>query len=171
MWLLGTCNNYGCFVFSAETFAHGTLQVKVNSCTLRGSRVRHFYSCLSFQQEAAFNTVYCKTLNICGIKFSRFNENDILPHFNFGGHGISWLQMVKKICWKIVTFFLNFLLNYILCHPLQSVQCGDSNGMPQNIVSWIVKKISNTHQVLHFYLRLHYALHIILADLYFCVFF
>ena len=23
---------------------------------------------------------YCKTLNICGIKFSRFNENDILAY-------------------------------------------------------------------------------------------
>ena len=39
---------------------------------------------------------YCKTLNICGIKFSRFNENNILEYFNFGGHDIPWLQIVKK---------------------------------------------------------------------------
>ena len=26
---------------------------------------------------------YCKTLYLCGIKFSRFNGNDILAHFNF----------------------------------------------------------------------------------------
>ena len=39
----------------------------------------------------------CKTLNISGIKFSRFNTNAILAYFNFCGHGIPWLQMVKKI--------------------------------------------------------------------------
>ena len=39
----------------------------------------------------------CKTFYICGIKFSRFNKNDILAYFNFGGHDIPWLQMVKKI--------------------------------------------------------------------------
>ena len=41
--------------------------------------------------------VFYKTLNICGIKISRFNENDILAHFNFGNHDIPWLQIVKKI--------------------------------------------------------------------------
>ena len=41
--------------------------------------------------------VYCKTLNICGIRFSRFTENDILAHFNFGIHDISWIQIVKKV--------------------------------------------------------------------------
>ena len=66
---------------------------------------------------------YCKTLNVCGIKFSRFNENDILAYFNFGGHDIPWLQMVKKIFYKFVTFFFNFLLNYTLCHLLESPQC------------------------------------------------
>ena len=40
---------------------------------------------------------YCKTLNICGIKFCRFNKNNILAYFNFGGHDIPWLQIVKKI--------------------------------------------------------------------------
>ena len=35
-------------------------------------------------------------LNICGIKFSRFTENDILAHFNFGVHDIPWLQIEKK---------------------------------------------------------------------------
>ena len=29
---------------------------------------------------------YCKTLNICGIKISRFPENDILAGINLGGH-------------------------------------------------------------------------------------
>ena len=40
---------------------------------------------------------YCKTLNICGTKLSRLTENDILTHFNFGGHDIQWLQIVKNI--------------------------------------------------------------------------
>ena len=31
-------------------------------------------------------TKYCKTLNICGIKISRFNKNEILAYFNFGGY-------------------------------------------------------------------------------------
>ena len=39
---------------------------------------------------------YCKMLNIRGIKFSRFNENNILAYFNFDGHDIPWFQMVKK---------------------------------------------------------------------------
>ena len=38
-----------------------------------------------------------KTLNICGIKFSRFDETDILSHSNFGVHEIPWLQTVKKV--------------------------------------------------------------------------
>ena len=41
--------------------------------------------------------MYCKTLNIYGIKFLRFIENDILAYFNFGGHDILWLQTLKKI--------------------------------------------------------------------------
>ena len=36
-------------------------------------------------------------VNICGNKFSWLNENDILGYFNFGGHDISWLQIVNKI--------------------------------------------------------------------------
>ena len=31
---------------------------------------------------------HCKACNICGIKFSRSNENDELEYFNFGGHDI-----------------------------------------------------------------------------------
>ena len=81
-------------------------------------------------------------LNICGIKCSRFNENDLLVHFNFGVHEIPWFQIVKKIWCKYVTVFLNFLSNYILCHLLESPHWGDSNGMPQYIVSWNVYKIS-----------------------------
>ena len=41
--------------------------------------------------------LYCKTLYICGIKFSRFNDNDVLAYFNFGGHDLPWLQIVKKV--------------------------------------------------------------------------
>ena len=41
--------------------------------------------------------LYCKTLNIRSVKFLRFNENDILAHFNFGVHVIPWLKKVKKI--------------------------------------------------------------------------
>ena len=40
---------------------------------------------------------YCKTLNIRGVKFLRFNENNILAHFNFGVHDNPWLKIVKKI--------------------------------------------------------------------------
>ena len=40
---------------------------------------------------------YCKTLNIRGVKFLWFNENDIFAHFNFGVHDILWLKIVKKI--------------------------------------------------------------------------
>ena len=29
---------------------------------------------------------YCKTLNICGIKFLRFNENVKMANLNFGGY-------------------------------------------------------------------------------------
>ena len=32
--------------------------------------------------------------------------------------------------------FLNFLLNYTLCHLLESPHGGDSDGMPQCIISW-----------------------------------
>ena len=46
-----------------------------------------------------------KTLNICGIKFSRFNENDILVYFNFVGHDIPWFQIVKKFSCKFVSRF------------------------------------------------------------------
>lgn len=40
---------------------------------------------------------YCKTLNIFGVRFSRFNENDLLGHFNFGVNDIPWLQIVEMI--------------------------------------------------------------------------
>ena len=40
---------------------------------------------------------YCNNLNIRGIKFSGFNENDILAHSNFGIHEIPWFMIVKKI--------------------------------------------------------------------------
>ena len=31
---------------------------------------------------------FCKTINICGINFLRFNDNDILTYFNFGCHDL-----------------------------------------------------------------------------------
>ena len=31
---------------------------------------------------------YCKTHNICGIKFPRFSENNMLAYFKFGSHNI-----------------------------------------------------------------------------------
>ena len=40
---------------------------------------------------------YCKSLNICGSKFSRFVGNDILAHFNFGSHDMPLLQRIKKL--------------------------------------------------------------------------
>ena len=49
---------------------------------------------------------YCKPLNIRGLKFLGFNENDILVYFNFGIHNISWLKIVKKILCKSLTFYL-----------------------------------------------------------------
>ena len=65
------------------------------------------------------------------------------------------------------TVFSIFLLIYTLCHLLESPHRGDSNGMSQSIVSWIVKKISKILSRFLFYLSLVLALHIILADLYF----
>ena len=66
----------------------------------------------------------------------------------------------KENLFKFVTFFY-FLINYTLCHLLESPHRGDSNGMPQCIVSWNGKEnISNTAQVLApFYLNLDKAVH------------
>ena len=47
--------------------------------------------------QTSFTHDYCKTLNICGIKISGFNEKGKLVHFNFGGHDTSRLQLRKKI--------------------------------------------------------------------------
>ena len=53
--------------------------------------------------------MYFKTLNqisnLCGIKFSQFNENDILVHFNFGIHDIPWLQIAEKINLGDITMY------------------------------------------------------------------
>ena len=49
---------------------------------------------------------YCKTLNIRCVRFSWFDDNDILAHFNFGVNDILWLKIVKKIRCKSVTFYL-----------------------------------------------------------------
>ena len=48
----------------------------------------------------------------------------------FGVYNLLWLHVVKKIAFKFVTFFLNFLLNYTLCHLLESPPRGDFIGMP-----------------------------------------
>ena len=78
-----------------------------------------------------------------------------MAHINFGVHAIQWLQIVKKIYLNLLHFFY-FLLNYTLLHLLESPHRGDSNGMPQCIVSWNGKEnISNTAPVLApFYLNL-----------------
>ena len=54
--------------------------------------------------------------NFCGVKISRFNENDILAHLNVGVHDNPWLQQVNSFCCKFVTIksFLTFLLKYLL---------------------------------------------------------
>ena len=41
--------------------------------------------------------MYCKTLNIRSVICLRFNENDILAHFNFWVHDIILLKEVKKV--------------------------------------------------------------------------
>ena len=56
---------------------------------------------------------------------------------------------------NLVYFFLNLLSNYSLCHLLESPHRGDSNNMPQCIVSWNgIENISNP-----FYLNLDQAVH------------
>ena len=37
---------------------------------------------------------YCKTHNICGIKFSQLNDHDILAHFNFGANDVHLCTVV-----------------------------------------------------------------------------
>ena len=43
-------------------------------------------SVTSFDQSSIVFTanicIYCKTLNVCGIKFSQFSDSDILAYFN-----------------------------------------------------------------------------------------
>ena len=93
--------------------------------------------------------LHCKTLDICGIKFSRFDESDIFAHFNFGTYDITWLQIVKKTNLNFNHFFSsNFQLKHTPCHLLESPYGGDSDGMHQCTVSWDGREIiANTHQV------------------------
>ena len=54
---------------------------------------------LNFSEVGGIKTwrcTYCKTLTTCSVKFSRFNENDILAHFTSGAYDILWLKIVKK---------------------------------------------------------------------------
>ena len=75
--------------------------------------------CLSSCLSLSILKLYCcKRLTICGIKISRFNENDVLVHSNFGVHDITWLQIVKKTGGKFANIF--FLLNYTLCYLIES---------------------------------------------------
>ena len=47
--------------------------------------------------RVAYMKRYCTTLNIRGVNFLRYFENDKLAHFNFGVHDIPWIKVVKKI--------------------------------------------------------------------------
>ena len=53
---------------------------------------------------------FCKTLSICGIKFSPLNENDILAYFNFGGAPDGKVNLME-----ICNFFF-----FIFYHLLES---------------------------------------------------
>ena len=58
----------------------------------------------------------------------------------------------KENLMYILGIFLNYLLNHILYHLLESPHRGDSNGMPQCIEFMDSKEnTSNTHQVLFLY--------------------
>ena len=59
------------------------LSYAVYNSTLVLSHICHF-------KAKPYN--YCKSLNISGVEFSRFNENNILVHFNFGVHDILLLR-------------------------------------------------------------------------------
>ena len=59
-----------------------------------------------------YHVVYCKTLNIHGIKFLQFYENYMLVHFNFGVHDIPWFKIVKM-------YICTILFDYTLCHLLE----------------------------------------------------
>ena len=41
--------------------------------------------------------VYCKTFNICNIKFRGFNDNGIFAEFNFGVHKHRSPQVIYKM--------------------------------------------------------------------------
>ena len=68
--------------------------------------------CIALHNVISGNQGYCKTLNICSIKFSRISENDILACFNFGGHDIPCLQTVKKKKKKIVVNLQHIFLKF-----------------------------------------------------------
>ena len=73
---------------------------------------KYCYQCLWHWQ-----TLSCKTLKICGIKFSRFDKNDILTHFNFGIHDLPSLQILKKKKDENLLHFF-YLFYSILSHNL-----------------------------------------------------
>ena len=47
----------------------------------------------------------CKTFDICGIKFSRFNETDILAEINFGVYNIPWFQITIDVSLFGLSYF------------------------------------------------------------------
>ena len=61
---------------------------------------------------------YCKTLNICGIKISRFNKYEILAQFNFGVHDLPWFQF--DVNCNIFSFF------YIKLYIVASIRIASS---------------------------------------------
>ena len=53
--------------------------------------------------EFRLSAIYCNTHNIYGIRFLRFNENDILAYFNFGSHDIP--DSKENVCNVFLIFY------------------------------------------------------------------
>ena len=71
-----------------------------------------------------------------------------LAHTSFGGDDMPLLSKLRKYDVNLNIFSYFFLLNYTLCHLLESLNVDNSNWMLQCIVLWILT--SNTPQVLQF---------------------
>ena len=72
---------YG-FQFASQSFCQ-FIHTSINLSFKINSEERFSRNKGHMQEINIASLVYCKTLNICGIKFLRFTENDILAHFNF----------------------------------------------------------------------------------------
>ena len=131
-------NLYSLFIFcnlSFETRLELYGKFVLYSCIL-SSCCNHFYvsATIPYGYSIKQKIIHCKTPNICGIKFSRLTENDILAYFSFSVYNTIALE--SKGILMYLYHFLDFLFNYTLCHLLESPHGGDSNGMPQCINSW-----------------------------------